>query len=159
MKINFDSIKEKFEEKAYVIYSDNDKLKRLLKAVKEIVEDNKQLMKIWDDLKLMLNLLKDWLKGDYKDLSRNSAIMIIISFLYLISPLDLIPDFLFGGFIDDIAVLGFVFKKLSEEIGKYKEWKDLGNNYKTDDSEDSFIEINLNQDDNIIDIDYDAYKS
>ncbi len=153
MKIDFDNIKRKFEEKANDIYGDNDKLKKLLESVMETVEGNKQIMEIWGDLKSMIGLLIDWVKGDYKDLSKGSAIMIIIAFLYLINPLDIIPDFLFAGYIDDIAVIGIVFKKLSEEIDRYRAWKAINTYNKTSSSKDDFIEIKLNQDE------YDVYDN
>lgn len=158
MKIDFDNIKGKFEKKANDIYNDNEKLRKLLISVKEMVKGNKQLAEIFDDIKAMMNLLRDWIKGDYKELSKSSAIMIIISFLYLINPIDLIPDFIIGGFIDDVAVIGFVFKKISEEINRYKQWKSINNTNDTVYSSDDFIEINLDQDDEVIEVDYDEYE-
>lgn len=152
MNINFENIKDKFEEKANAIYNDNTRLKKLLISVKEMVNENKQLAEILDDIKSMMGLLVDWIKGDYHELQKSSAIMIIISFLYLLNPFDLIPDFLFAGFVDDIAVIGLVFKKLSEEIDRYKEWKSLNHSgtYKKNDFQDTnsddYIEINLNDD-------------
>ena len=160
MKIEFEDIKSGFEEKANTIYNDNDKLKRLLISVREIVMENKQLSEIFDDIKTMANLLKDWLKGDYHELPKSSAIMIIVAFLYLINPLDLIPDFLFMGFIDDIAVIGFVYKKLTDEIERYKNWKIIGSTYRESQdvySSDDFIEINLDEDDDTIQDEYDIY--
>ena len=38
-------------------------------------------------------------------------------------PIDLIPDFLIGGFIDDAMVIGYVVKKTSDELDLYKKWK------------------------------------
>lgn len=150
MKIEFENVKNEFEEKANKIYHDNDKLKNLLVSVRDIVMENKQLSEIFDDIKTMANLLKDWVKGDYHELSKSSGIMIIIAFLYLINPLDLIPDFLFIGFIDDIAVIGFVYKKLIDEIDRYKDWKNISDTYQPDSqsvySSDDFIEINLDED-------------
>ena len=43
---------------------------------------------------------------------------------YVVLPLDLIPDFIPGiGFIDDLFVVGFVMKNLSEEIQRFKHYK------------------------------------
>lgn len=162
MKIDFDDIKSGFEKKANTIYHDDDRLKRLLISVKDMATENKQLTEIFDDIKTMVNLLKDWLRGDYHELKKSSVIMIIIAFLYLISPIDIIPDFLPGGFIDDIAVLGFVFKKLTNEINKYKDWKMINGSYQDNQNvyeSDDFIEINLDNDDDIIQGEYDIYEN
>lgn len=149
MRIDFENIKSKFESKANIIYHDNDRLKSLIVSVKNMVMENKQLSEIVDDVKIMVNLLKDWIRGDYHDLKKSSVIMIIIAFLYLLTPIDLIPDFLFAGFIDDIAVLSFVFKKLSDEINRYKNWKNIDRNHEDDEnaySSGNFIEIDLDDD-------------
>ena len=37
-------------------------------------------------------------------------------------PIDLIPDFLPGGLIDDALVLGLVFRQVNSDLDKYKEW-------------------------------------
>lgn len=142
MKIDVEEILRSLEAKANTIYFDKDRLKNLLEAVKEKIEKNKTLMEIWEDIKLFIDLIKDWMKGDYKEISQGSMIMIIISLLYLVNPLDIIPDFLVGGFIDDLVVIAYVMKKTSEELNVYKEWrskKDCDNMEKT--SDENIIEM------------------
>ncbi len=146
MKIDVEEILRKLEGKANAIYFDSDKLKKLLNATKEKVEGNKTLMEIWDDIKLFLDLIRDWIRGDYKDISKGSVIMIIISLLYLVNPLDIVPDFIPGGFIDDLAVIAYVIKKISEELNVYKEWR----NSKVND--DNPIEVDVEIVDDVIDI-------
>lgn len=145
MNINFENIKDKLKGRANAIYHDNDRMKNLLFSVKETVKENKQFSEVLDDIKSMMGLLIDWIKGDYHELKKSSAIMIIIAFLYLVMPFDLIPDFLVGGYIDDIAVIGIVFKKLTEEIERYRNWKSISN-HKTEYDEDDIIEIKLDDD-------------
>jgi uncharacterized membrane protein YkvA (DUF1232 family) len=44
---------------------------------------------------------------------------------YIISPIDLIPDYILGlGQIDDAAILGLSLYFLEKDLLKYKEWKD-----------------------------------
>jgi uncharacterized membrane protein YkvA (DUF1232 family) len=140
MKINIEEIIRKLESKANTIYFDTDKLKKLLITAKEKAEGNKQLMEIWEDLKLIIDLVRDWMKGDYKELSKGSAIMIIISLLYLVNPLDLIPDFIVGGFVDDLAVIAYVIKKISDELKVYKQWRSTNKEDDTIDVKAEFVE-------------------
>lgn len=159
MKINFKEIWINLEKKANDLYKDNHKLRELLESVKEIIMENKELSKIIEEVKLMMSLLKDWIKGDYKELEKSSAIMIIVAFLYLINPLDLIPDFLFGGFIDDIAVIAYVFKKLHDELDRYKEWKGIEVESRVEfKDDDSGAYINIDLDEEIIEGDYEIYE-
>lgn len=125
MNIDFNKLIKKLERKAKSIYVDKDKLKGLLYSTKKMLEENQQLKGVVEDVTIMIQLAKDWLKGDYKDLSKNTIILIITALLYLVIPLDLIPDFLPLGFIDDIAVIAFVVNKISNEIEKYKIWKGI----------------------------------
>lgn len=124
MKINFNEILKNLEGIAKSIQLDNDSLKKLLESAKEKIENNNELKEILEDVKLLIQLIKDWMKGDYKELSNNSIILIIIALLYLVNPFDLIPDFLLGGFIDDLFVILFVIKKISVELEAYKKWKE-----------------------------------
>ena len=125
MKIDFEKVIKDLEHKANKIYNDNPKLRELLISARKKAEGNKQLMEIWEDLKLLMELLKDWMKGDYKNLEKNTVIMIIVALIYLVSPIDLIPDFLIGGFIDDALVIAYVVKKISSELKLYREWKGM----------------------------------
>ena len=125
MKINFEEVIQNLGDKANKIYNDTPRLKKLLETAKKKVEGNKHLNTILSDIKLLLELMKDWKDGEYKDLSKSTAIMIIISLIYLVSPIDIIPDFLMGGFVDDAAVIAYVIKNISEELNVYKEWKKL----------------------------------
>lgn len=125
MKIDFEQIFKNLDGMANAIYVDNDRLKKLLIAAKKKAEGNKQLSELWQDLKILLELIKDWMKGEYKELTKSTVLLIIGSLIYLVNPIDLIPDFLIGGFIDDLAVLGYVIKKISDELNAYKTWKNI----------------------------------
>lgn len=123
MKLNFEKIINDLSEKAGAISLDNSKLKDLISKTLKVLEGNKELNSIITDIKLLVQLTKDWMSGKYKEISKGSVIMVIISFLYLINPIDIIPDFLVGGFLDDAAVFTYILKKISAELETYKEWK------------------------------------
>lgn len=58
---------------------------------------------------------------------KNKFIIIVVlaGIIYFVSPIDIVPDFLVGlGFLDDAAILSFVIKQISDELYKYKGWKD-----------------------------------
>ena len=122
VKIDFDRIFTSLNAKSNSIYYDNVKLQRLIDNAKTIAKENKTLGNLWSDIKLTLELVKDWIKGDYKEISKGSIIMIIGGLLYLVNPIDIIPDFLIAGFLDDAAVLGYLFKKISLELDIYRNW-------------------------------------
>lgn len=62
---------------------------------------------IWYYLGLLFSMLLDSFKGRYP-LPKKTALLLIFAFLYLISPVDIIPDvFPLIGLVDDVAVLVF----------------------------------------------------
>jgi uncharacterized membrane protein YkvA (DUF1232 family) len=53
-----------------------------------------------------------------------AKVAIIGAFVYLISPIDIIPDFAgILGFIDDLAAIYVALKVAGPEIARYRAWK------------------------------------
>ena len=83
------------------------------------------LARLFQDLKLLIPLIKDYWKGTYRDVSVKSIVIFIVALAYIISPIDLIPDYIIGlGQIDDAVILGLSLYFLEKDLRKYKEWKD-----------------------------------
>ena len=83
------------------------------------------MARIFQNLRLLIPLVKDYLKGTYRDVSVKSIVIFIVALAYIISPIDLIPDYILGlGQIDDAAILGLSLYFLEKSLMKYKEWKD-----------------------------------
>ena len=128
MNIDFEEVKKKFGKKAKEYANDKEKSKGLVKdAVNKAKKfENKKgpLEEIWDNVQLLFGLIKDWASGEYKDVPTGSIILIIIGLLYFVSPIDLVPDFIPGGIIDDAIVLGIVIKQVVSDLDKYRLWKE-----------------------------------
>ena len=77
-----------------------------------------------DDFMLLFSLIKDFWKGVYRDVSIWSILLFSLAIIYILSPTDIIPDFMLGiGQIDDAAVLLLCLYFLEKDLYKYKEWK------------------------------------
>lgn len=125
----FERNKEKFSKKAEKYARNPDKMLNLLKTAKKKANSRKgPLDDVWDKLLLVFSLVGDYAHGRYKEIPVRSIIAIIVGILYLVSPIDAIPDFFIGlGLIDDATVLAFVFSQLKVDIGKYQQWKEDAN--------------------------------
>jgi uncharacterized membrane protein YkvA (DUF1232 family) len=75
------------------------------------------------DLQTLLRMLQAAGEGRYRQLSKKNVALAGLGVLYLASPLDVIPDFLPGGFADDAAVIGFVLRKLRTELAVFEAWE------------------------------------
>jgi len=84
------------------------------------------LTRLFQDLRLLIPLIKDYWKGIYRDVSIKSFVIFVAALAYIISPIDLIPDYLIGlGQIDDAVILGLSLYFLEKDLMKYKQWKDM----------------------------------
>ncbi len=125
---------------AFEILSDSEKRKQydtMIKFTKgksfdEINDQNfsktfekakSSLKDIKEEVVLLYQLFQDGIQGKYK-ISPITLGTIATGLLYLISPIDLIFDFIpIIGFGDDIAVLAVIIRSLSHELQAYKNWK------------------------------------
>jgi len=83
------------------------------------------LVRLFQNLRLLIPLIKDYWRGTYRDVSVKSVVIFIVALAYIISPIDLIPDYIIGlGQIDDAVILGLSLYFLEKDLMKYKQWKD-----------------------------------
>ena len=82
--------------------------------------------RLFQDLKLLFPLVKDYWNGTYREVSIRSIFIFLAALAYIICPIDLIPDYLIGlGQIDDAAILGFALFFLEKDLTKYKAWREM----------------------------------
>lgn len=84
----------------------------------EIVSTKGQALKTYlGDLQLAYTMLRD----PQFPLEKGKKITLIIALLYIVSPIDLIPDAIpFVGMLDDVMVAGYAIKEVAEELERYK---------------------------------------
>ncbi len=87
--------------------------------------DKNPLQKIKTEFSLLIQLGKDVISGKYKNLPYKSMLLLLAALIYLLMPIDLIPDFVpLLGFTDDATVILFVMKQINSDLSHYKEWKE-----------------------------------
>ena len=125
MKIQPRKILYNLKNTAMEYFNHPGKLKGLLEATNLTIKDNAQLANLIDDIGAVVSLVGDYTKKRYRHVSKATIITIIAGLIYLVNPIDLIPDFFIGGFIDDAAIIGYVLTKIKDELHRYKEWKQI----------------------------------
>lgn len=82
------------------------------------------LSQYWEDIKTSFSLIRDWFSGAYEKVPTRMVVSLVGAILYFLSPLDIIPDWIpMAGFIDDAAILAFVFKLSEADLKMYRCWK------------------------------------
>lgn len=111
---------------AYSTSALDDKLDDIKESDAECVYKNlNKLPKDTGDLKLLINLFKDWYNGVYREIPWYSIAAIILGFLYLISPVDLVPDMIpVLGQIDDVVIIRWILTHIAkQDLNKYRQFK------------------------------------
>ena len=87
--------------------------------------EGSRLGKLKDVLRLLQSLCLAYWRGEYRDISPKAILSIVAGLMYFPSPLDAIPDWIPGlGMFDDIAVLAWVMKHLTDELDAFRAWRD-----------------------------------
>src|SRR6056297_997009 len=85
--------------------------------IKSKFESKGKLQRYVDDAQLLFNLLRDYANGNYKEVPFNVVAAIGGALLYVLSPIDLIPDFLpLVGYLDDAAVIAFCLNLIERDL-------------------------------------------
>lgn len=82
-----------------------------------------KLSEVIEEVRTLIRLLRAFAAGEYRAIGLDSLILIAAALVYLVSPIDLIPDFLPGGLIDDAAVMVFVLGMVYEELDDFRQWE------------------------------------
>lgn len=79
-----------------------------------------------DDIISMYQLVELYIKREYTDIPLTSIISILAALIYVVSPIDLIPDFIpVAGYLDDAAVVTLVLSLgVGHDLEKYKSWQE-----------------------------------
>jgi len=119
---------EKKRSKAEDYLRDPEKSKKLIdEAVKKANEREEKkgpLTEMWKSLNALFRLLQAYIHHDYARIPWGSIVLVVVAFLYFVSPFDLIPDWIpLAGFVDDAAVIGFVLKQINTDLEQFLQWE------------------------------------
>lgn len=84
------------------------------------------LHRIGRALRLFLPMSIDVIKGRYRPVPWQAFGWMGLALAYLISPLDLIPDFLLIiGLVDDLVIVSWLLSRVDRSLAGYRHWKGL----------------------------------
>jgi uncharacterized membrane protein YkvA (DUF1232 family) len=93
------------------------------KLADENSKDNK-FKQLFDVALTLVRLVRNYITGDYRQIQTSTIISGLAVLLYVLSPIDLVPDFIpVLGFLDDLSLVSWFMGKFQVEIAKYREWE------------------------------------
>ena len=79
---------------------------------------------LFDNIRTAYAMVSDSVTGKYKGVSKGTLALLAGGLSYLALPLDLVPDFIpVAGWMDDAALLGWIFARCADEFKKYGDTK------------------------------------
>lgn len=104
-----------------------------IKKVTERADDIKEkfsrggpLGRFIDDLSLLFSIVKDYWSGDYREVPYWAIAAIVFALLYVLDPIDIIPDVIpVIGHLDDAAVVALCLVMVEQQLHDYKKWKQV----------------------------------
>jgi uncharacterized membrane protein YkvA (DUF1232 family) len=77
-------------------------------------------------LRLLWMVLRDYANGSYRKVPWKAVAALAAAVVYVLSPLDLVPDLLVPlGFTDDVVAVALTWGLVKRELRAYCEWKGL----------------------------------
>ncbi|OLT17032.1 hypothetical protein BJF79_18195 [Actinomadura sp. CNU-125] len=79
---------------------------------------------LWERTRAVPRMIKAVLRGDYKGMSYKTLGLLGLGLIYIVSPIDAIPEILLGiGLIDDAGVALWLGASLVKAAGDYVAWE------------------------------------
>lgn len=115
----------KNKSKAEDLLKDKNKMEHFLERLERKLSKIPLAGKYLSDVPVFISLVKDYINKEYTEIPMGSIIAIISALIYLVNPMDLIPDVIPGiGYLDDAAVIAAAYLLVHDDIEEYREWRD-----------------------------------
>jgi uncharacterized membrane protein YkvA (DUF1232 family) len=90
----------------------------------EKVSGSSSLSRFLGDFKELFSMVKDYWRGGYRDVPFWTIGSIVAVLIYVLNPLDLVPDYIpIVGLLDDTAVISTCLAMVGLDLKKYRKWK------------------------------------
>jgi uncharacterized membrane protein YkvA (DUF1232 family) len=78
----------------------------------------------WPYLMAMIRVIRDYQRGEYRDMAAPKLLIIIAAIIYFVSPFDVIPDWIpVLGHIDDAFVVSLALKSVRADLDTFMAWE------------------------------------
>lgn len=117
--------------KAEEMLANKGKVDKLLEKVEKICKTLGKFpipffSNVIKDIPKLIWLIRDYVNHRYTEIPYASIIAVVAALIYLVSPIDLIPDAIpVVGMLDDLGVLKVVLDIVDSDLNEYWEWHNI----------------------------------
>lgn len=128
LRLSQHAIFRKFVTRAGGFLAKPAKLAMLLTSAYDKLIDTKSsqggFAQVKDIMQTFIRLVKAYANGSYRAVSNKSLLVGVGVLLYLVTPLDIIPDFIpVLGLLDDISLMAWFVDAFQKEINNFRAWE------------------------------------
>ena len=125
--INEEQVKEALESgygKSEALLNNKDELDDFLYRLEQKLKEMPLVGEEFAVIPIMISLIKHYVEGKYTTVPYGTILAIMSALIYVLSPVDIIPDFIpFVGHLDDVAVMGLCLSMVKTDSEAYDEWR------------------------------------
>lgn len=112
------------KKEARELLSDHVKMDHFLQKLERKLKRSSALRKQLPYIPTMISMINHYRKGAEPQLPLRTIIAFLSALIYLVSPVDILPDGIpFIGLLDDIALVAFVWNQASDDVAAYDAWR------------------------------------
>lgn len=112
------------KKEAEKLLNDEKKMNNFLNQLEEKFSVVSGLTERLKDIPLIVELVRAYVKKEYKEIPIGSIIGLVSALIYFLSPVDLIPDVLpVIGYVDDAVVIALAIRFAYTDLEDFKKWK------------------------------------
>ena len=125
--MDFDKIINSYQSKVNAADAAPEKVAQEKDKTLDKIKNASALSGLFDNIRTAYDMVSDSVTGKYQGLAKSTLALLAGGLAYLALPIDLVPDFIpVAGWVDDAAVLAWIFKRCADEFQKYKAFKRPG---------------------------------
>ncbi len=119
-----DALKDNMENaKAYL--DDDAKMEALFQDFEKKLGQIPKIGGKAADIAVLCSMIRAYAKKQYTDVSIATILLSIAALIYVVNPMDIVPDFMIGiGQLDDAAAIVLVLQMIQMDLNKYKKWQE-----------------------------------
>ena len=97
------------------------RMRELVKSASQYT-NRRGMKKLSKNVTSLWQYLTDVVTGQYTHYNKRALLLTVAGLLYLITPLDCLPDILICGLIDDLAVVLYIVNSIKNELTFYNQY-------------------------------------